>query len=296
MRIKICLIMVLLLGLVGLIFSLFIVNETDYVIVTQFGKPVRTIALPGLYCKRPGFLQTVNRFNKRVNTFKTQPIQLLLGDKNPLILTCYVCWRIADPLLFFQSVATAGIAAQKTGDMVSSRLGSVLGDYTINNVINTDTNAVKLAEMERRILADCNAKARQKYGIEIVSVGISRINYPAIVAEAVYKRMQAERKKEAVRFQAEGREEATKIHAETDREAARIMAEAYRAAEIIKGEGDKEAMTIYAKAFKQDPEFFEFIKSLDVYRRILKQKTTLILSTESSLFKYLKEPDGGKAK
>ena len=108
--------------------------------------------------------------------------------------------------------------------------------------------------------------------------------------------MQAERKKEAVRFRAEGREQATKIQAETDREAARIMAEAYRAAEIIKGEGDKEAMTIYAKAFKQDPEFFEFIKSLDVYRRILKQKTTLILSTESSLFKYLKEPDGGKAK
>jgi len=167
--------------------------------------------------------------------------------------------------------------------MVSSQLGSVLGDYTINNIINTDTNAVKLLEIERRIFANCNEKARQKYGIEIVAVGISRINYPSIVAEAVYKRMQAERNKEAIRFRAEGREESTKIHAETDREAARIMAEAYRAAEIIKGEGDKEAMTIYAKAFKQDPDFFEFIKSLDAYRQILSQKTTLILSTESPL-------------
>ena len=296
MKVKLCLIMVMLLGLVGLIISSFIVHETDYVIVTQFGKPVKTINAPGLYFKRPGFLQTVNRFDKRVNKFKTQPIQLLLGDKNPLILTCYVCWRIADPLLFFQSVATADIAAQKTGDMVNSQLGGVLGDYTINNVINTDTNAVKLAEMESRILANCNEKTKQKYGIEIVSVGISRINYPSIVAEAVYKRMQAERNKEAIRFRAEGREEATKIQAETDREAARIMAEAYKAAEIIKGGGDKEAMTIYAEAFKQDPEFFEFIKSLDAYRQILKQKTTLILSTESSLFKYLKESDGGEAK
>ena len=296
MKVILCLIMVLLLGLVGLISSSFIVDEAEYVIVTQFGKLVKTIDSPGLYFKRLGFLQTVNRFNKRVNTFKTQPIQLLLGDRNPLILICYVCWRIADPLLFFQAVATADIAAQKTSDMVSSQLGSVLGDYTIDNVINTDTNAVKLLEIERRIFANCNEKARQKYGIEIVSVGISRINYPSIVAEAVYKRMQAERNKEAIRFRAEGREESTKIYAKTDREAARIMAEAYRAAEIIKGEGDKEAMTIYALAFKQDPDFFEFIKSLDAYRQILNQKTTLILSTDSPLFKYLKEPDGGEAK
>ena len=173
--------MVLLLGLVGLIFSAFIVDEAEYVIVTQFGKLVKTIDSPGLYFKRLGFLQTVNRFNKRVNTFKTQPIQLLLGDKNPLILICYVCWRIADPLLFFQAVATADIAAQKTGDMVSSQLGSVLGDYTIDNIINTDTNAVKLLEIERRIFANCNEKARQKYGIEIVAVGISRIITPRLL-------------------------------------------------------------------------------------------------------------------
>lgn len=287
---------VVLLGAILLKLSFFIVNGAEYVIVTQFGKPVRTIALPGLQLKQPGFLQTVNRFEKRVINFKTQPIQLLLGDKNPLILTCYVCWRISDPLLFFQSVGTADVAAQKTGDMINSQLGSVLGDYTIANVINVDTDAVKLEEIEKRILTNCNKKSGEKYGVEILSVGICRINYPAIVAEAVYKRMQAERQKEATRFRAEGGEEATKLRAETDREATRIMAEAYREAEIIKGEGDKQAMTIYADAFGQDPEFFEFVKSLEVYRQIMQNKTTLILSIESPLFKYFKDPAARETK
>jgi modulator of FtsH protease HflC len=265
----------------------FVVDQTEYAILTQFGKPVKIIEAPGLYKKRPGFLETVLRYDKRIRTFSAQPIQLLLGDKNPLILTCYICWKIDDPLLYSQSIGDSDIALRKTGDMVNSLLGSVLGDYTIANIINTNQPEIKLAEIEKRITTKANENAHEKYGIEITSVGISRINYPSIVAQAVYKRMEAEREKEAIRYRAEGREQATIIRAETDRQVSEILSEAYRSAEVIKGKGDQTAMNTYAEAYSQDPAFFEFMKNMELYEQVLGGRSTLILSTETELFKHL---------
>ena len=269
-------------------YSLFTVNEKEFVVVTRFGKPVRTLDKAGLYCKRPGFLETVNRIEKRASVFKTQPIQLLLGDKNPLIITCYVCWKISDPLTFLQSLTSSDIVDQKIGDMVNSLLGSTLGDYTIENIINVKPELVKLEEIETRILSESEQKAIEKYGIRIIDVGIRRLAYPQIVAQSVYNRMKAERDKEAKKYLAEGKEEAAKIEAQTDKEVAQIIAEANKESEILKGQGDKEAMNIYAEAYGRDPEFFEFTKSLEACREVLKNKSTLILSTESEIFKYLK--------
>ena len=269
-------------------YSLFTVNEKEFVVITRFGKPVRTLGKAGLYLKRPGFLETVNRIEKRANVFKTQPIQLLLGDKSPLIITCYVCWEIADPLTFLQSLTSSDIVDQKIGDMVNSLLGSTLGDYTIENIINVKPELVKLEEIETRILSESEQKAIEKYGIRIIDVGIRRLAYPQIVTQSVYNRMRAERDKEAKKYLAEGKEEAAKIEAQTDKEVAQIIAEANKESEILKGQGDKEAMTIYAEAYGQDPEFFEFTKSLEACREVLKNKSTLILSTESEIFKYLK--------
>jgi membrane protease subunit HflC len=269
-------------------YSLFTVNEKEFVVITRFGKPVRTLDKAGLYCKRPGFLGTVNRIEKRANVFKTQPIQLLLGDKNPLIITCYVCWEIADPLTFLQSVTSSDIVDQKIGDMVNSLLGSTLGDYTIENIINVTPELVKLEEIETRILSESEQKAIEKYGVRIIDVGIRRLAYPQIVTQSVYNRMRAERDKEAKKYLAEGKEEAAKIEAQTDKEVAQIIAEANKESEILKGQGDKEAMTIYAEAYGQDRGFFEFTKSLEACREVLKSKSTLILSTESEIFKYLK--------
>jgi len=263
------------------------VNEQEYAIITQFGKPVRIIKEAGLYFKLPGFLQNINRLDKFVKNFTTQPIQLLLGDKNPVILTCYVCWQIEHPLSFFESLTTNQIAAQKLGDMVNSQLGSVLGDYTINDIINTQTEKVKLEEIENIIVENANKKAREGYGIKIASLGIRRILYPSIVAESVYARMRAEREKEAKKFRAEGKEEASKIHASTDKKVAEILSDAYKQAEITKGEGDKKAMEIYANAYSKNPDFFEYSKSLETYCEILKDKSTVILSTDSDLFKFL---------
>jgi len=279
----------LLVGIPLVIWKLFffVVDQTQYAILTQFGKPVKIIEEPGLYSKRPGFLENVLRYDKRIRTFSAQPIQLLLGDKNPLILTCYICWKIDNPLLYSQSIGDSEIAIRKTGDMVNSLLGSVLGDYTIANIINTNTAELKLAEIEKRITTRANSNAHEKYGIEITAVGISRINYPSIVAQAVYKRMETERQKEAIRYRAEGREQATKIRAETDREVSRILSEAYRNAEIIKGKGDRTAMNTYAEAYSKDPAFFEFMKNMELYEHVLGGSSTLILSTDSDLFKHL---------
>lgn len=267
--------------------SIFTINEKEYGILTQFGKPIKVIRKAGLHFRLPGFIQKVNRLDRRMDIFKTQPIQLLLGDKNPIIVTYYVCWRIQDPLLFFQSLISRNIAEQKLSDMVNSKLGSTLGDYTIEDIINTDAERVQLEEIEATIMESSNEKTKEKYGIEIVSVGIRRINYPSVVADSVYERMRAERRKEATKYRAEGKEEAAKSMAQTDKETANIKSQAYKEAEVIKGKGDKESIKIYAETYGKDPELFDFLKSLETLRKTLKKKGTLILSTESELFKYL---------
>ena len=288
MNTKFLLLMIAVIVLLLARYSLFSVNEKEFVVVTRFGKPMRTLEQAGLYAKRPGFLETVNRIEKRAKVLKTQPIQLLLGDKNPLIITCYVCWKVSDPLTFLQSLTSSDIVEQKIGDMIHSLLGSTLGDYTIENIINVSPELVKLREIETKIFEGCKQKAAEKYGINIIDVGIRRLAYPKIVTQSVYNRMRAERDKEAKKYLAQGKEEAAKIEAQTDKEVAQILAEANKESEILKGQGDKEAMTIYAEAYSQDPGFFEFTKSLEACREVLKRNSTLILSTESEIFKYLK--------
>jgi len=275
-----------------LLLSLYTVPAGQAAVVTQFGKPVATVTEPGLRCKLPGFLHRVNRFDVRVEVFNSRPIQLLLGDKNPIIITTYVAWRIDDPLLYFRSLAQRQTAREKLADMVVSALGSCLGDYSLDHIINSDPGEVRLAEIESRVLEKTSAQAREKYGVEVARVGIRRLSYPAIVAEAVYNRMRAERDKEARKYRAEGTEEAAKIEASTDKEASEIMANAYRQAEMTKGEGDQEATRIYAEAYSKDPEFYEFLKSIELYRGTFKEGTTLILSTESELFQYLSSSEG----
>ncbi len=278
--------MLILIGILGYL-SYYTVNEKEWVIITQFGRPVKTVKEAGLHLKLPGIIQKVNRFEKRIEVFETQLIQLLLGDKNPIILSCYVSWKIENPLIFFQAVGYSENATQKLSDMVNSQLGGILGDYRVDNIINVSSQEVKLSEIEDKILVNSNERAREKYGIQIVQIGIRRIAYPSIVSDAVYERMKSERSKEASKLRAEGEEEAAKIEALANREVKEIIAEAYKNAKIIMGEGDKEAMKIYAEAYGEDPEFFDFLKSLETYEDILKTKSTLILSTESELFKYL---------
>lgn len=265
----------------------FIISEKEIAIVTRFGDPTRIIRKAGPHFKLPGFLEKVNRLDRRIRVFKPRPIQLSLKGQKPIIVTCYVCWQIHEPLKFFQSLTTADNARNKLSDMVTSRLGSVLGEYPLENIINTDPSLVKLAEIEGKILSGCNLQARKDYGLKVVDIGIRRITYPTNVTRTVYNRMETDRQKEAKKYRAEGGKEAAKIEASADREVDEILAEANRQAEIIKGEGDREAIKIRGEAARRAPEVFAFLDSLETYKKILGRETTLILSTDSYLFRFL---------
>ena len=271
--------------------SIFTVNEKEIAIITRFGDPVRIVTKAGPHRKLPGFLEKVNLLDKRIHTFKPRPLQLMLKDQNPIIMTCYVCWQIADPLDFFQALGTQNIAEEKLGDMVNARLGNVLGDYILSQIINIEPDKEKLSEIEKRILMESNDQARNQYGLKVVDIGIRRITYPSTNTEAVYNRMKSDRETEAKKYRAEGGEAASIIEAEADRQVSEILAEASKNAEITKGEGDKEAIKIRGEAYSQAPELFEFLDSLDTYRKILGRETTLILSLDSNLFRYLLPED-----
>ncbi len=289
---KILLIIILLIFAGLMIYgSLFTVAEGSSVIVTQWGRPVKTIKNAGLHVKLPW--QSINTFDSKINCFEAQTLQLLLKDKNPIIVTCFIAWKLDNPEMFFQSLNNVENARLKLGDLVNSQLGIILSDYGIDRIINTVPENVKLQDIYDTLTEEANKRTRPGYGIEIIQVGLKKILYPNIVSDAVYQRMKAERNKEAVKYIAEGEEEATKIEANTDREAKELLAKAYKEAEEIKGEGDKEALKIYADAYSQDPEFFKFVKSLQVYSQIMDNNTTLVLSTDSELFEYLNSKELG---
>lgn len=274
--------------------SFFTLSEDEYAVLTQFGKPSRTIMQAGLYIKRPFFWETVHRIDRRNHIFSAQPIQLLMGDKNPLIVTCYICWRVSDPQLYFQSIVDQTIARQKLGDMISSQLGSVLGGYNLTDIINPNNEQVKLSQIESEIMQAANNKTEKLYGITVVQLGVRKIEYPSIVAKAVFNRMRSEREKEAMKYRAEGMEKAAVIKAKADRQAKEIVAEAKMKAAEIKAEGDQKALQIFADTYAKDPDLYEYIKSLELYKEILQDNTTIILSTDSKLFKHLGATSDGQ--
>lgn len=274
-------------------FSLYTIPENELVIVTRFGKLVRIVEESGLHLKYPGIFESVNRFDKRSDLFETQPTQLLLGDKKPIIISCFILWKISDPQLFFQSMGRAESAVQKIGDVVNSKLSIVLSDYSIEDIINTDKDKVLLSEIENKVTEAANSNSVEKYGAMVEKIGVQRLAYPEVVIDAVYERMRSERTKEADKIRAEGQEVAKKTTVEADKMAREIQAKAKREALILKGEGDYESMRIYTEAYSQGGEFFDFLKSLETYSNILGKDTTLVISTESDLFKYLKITEQG---
>jgi len=272
--------------------STYTVTESEIGILLQFGKPIRIVDEAGLHIRAPLGIHRVVRVDRRLRVFETQVIQLMLEDRNPVVVTCYVSWRVDDALAYYQSLGDAANAELKLGDLINSQMGTVLGQYKVQDIINTEAEQVKLAEIEDRIREITATRAQEVYGIDLVRVGLVRVGYPPIVSKAVFDRMKAEREKEASRHRAEGKERADTIEAETDREVSEILAEAYKEAETIKGEGDAEATRIYAEAYGQDPEFFLFLRSLETYEKILDDKSTVVLSTDSDLFRYLESMEG----
>lgn len=272
----------ILIAIVGLS-TVFTVDETRQVVILQFGEPVRIIKMPGLYFKLPAPLQVAQRFDDRLLEYDVPPEEILSKDKKSLIVDNYVRWRIVDPLLFLQTVQTEPIAKTRIDDIVYSELRRELGTHNMSEII-TERREIIMEKVTRQ-----SAIATKPYGIEVVDVRLKRVDLPQNNEQSIYRRMQAERIRQANKFRSEGEEESQKIKASTDKDKTIILATAYKEAEEVKGEGEAKAVDIYARAFSKDPDFYEFYRTLETYKIILDKKTTLVLPTNSKLFDILNQ-------
>ncbi|MBN4081136.1 protease modulator HflC [Caldithrix abyssi] len=270
---------VVLLGLT----SVFIVNETEQAVILQFGKPVRIIETPGLHMKVPFPIQEKIVFDNRLLEYDSPPEEILSRDKKSLIVDNYVRWKIVDPLQFLKTVQAIPTALSRMDDIVYSELRRELGTHDMVEIITQNREAI----MET--VTKASNIATMDYGIEVVDVRIRRVDLPSQNEKSIYARMEAERKRQANKFRSEGEEEAQKIRASTDKDKTIILADAYKEAERVRGEGDAKAVEIYAQAYSADPEFYEFVRTLDAYKKVIDDKTTLVLPANSRLFKLLME-------
>ena len=291
--------------------SAYIVDETEQVVVTQFGKVVgKTKTEPGLYFKVP-FIQNTTYFPKNLLEWDGDPGQIPTLDKTYIWVDTFARWRIVDAIKFFQTVNNITSAQGRLDDIIDPAVRNLI---TENKLIETvrksnrelDTYEIGLEDVKERVsyviktgreeITNMILKQAQpklsKFGIEVVDVKIKRINYVEQVRNSVYGRMIAERKQIAEKFRSEGKGEARKILGEKERDLKKITSEAYRKAQVIKGKADAESTKLYAEAFGVDSEFYSFTKTLEIYNEALDKESSLILSTDSELFKYLKGYSG----
>jgi len=261
---------------------LFIVDIIQNAIVVQLGKPIRNITEPGLYVKVP-FIQEVTYFDKRLLDYDSDPQDVITQDKKTLLLDNYAKWRIVDPLKVYQNFQTQRGALQRLHDIIYSELRVELGRHDLLEIVATDR-----ADLMKIVTQRSNDKA-SPYGIEIQDVRIKRADLPEQNEKAVFARMQAERERQAKQYRAEGAEEAQKIRSEAEKDREIILAEAYRESEELRGAGDAKAFKVYADAYRQDPHFFEFTRSMEAYKKTFKDKSTLVVSPDSEFFRYLKQ-------
>lgn len=271
--------------------SLFTVDQRDSAIVFQLGEVKEIIAQPGLHAKWP-LIQNVRYFDMRLLTLDTPDTErFITSEKKNLLVDSFVMWRISDVRQFYVSVGGDQARAQtRLAQTVNSALREEIGKRTVHDVVSGERDKIMLTVREK---VEDDAK---KIGIVIVDVRLKRVELPQEVSEAVFRRMEAERKSVAADLRAQGASEAEKIRAEADRDREVIIAEGYRDSQRIKGEGDAKAAVIYNKAFSENPEFFSFYRSLDAYRSSFRGKQdVLVLDPQSfEYFRYLKSPTGGR--
>jgi len=266
-------------GLVAYL-SLFTVKEINQAIVLQFGDPKKVIAEPGLQVKIP-FIQNVVFIDRRILSLDPQPEEVIASDQKRLIVDAYARFKIVDPLKFYISVGDERVARSRLATIINSRLRSVLGTQSLATLLSED-RAKQMAIIQEGV----NAEAK-KFGITIIDVRIKRADLPQANSEAIYKRMQTEREREAKEFRARGAEMAVTITSTADKEVTVLLANAKKLSEIMKGEGDGQRNKIFAEAFGKDPDFFSFYRAMQAYETaLIGGETSLILSPDSDFFKF----------
>lgn len=261
----------------------FIMDEREQAIITQFGAYVRTITTPGLHVKMP-FVHTLQRFDKRVLATDAAPAEYLTLDKKRLVVDYVTRWRINDPLAFFKSVGTLEGARARIEDIVFSELRRELASQDFAPVTS------EMREPTMEAVAKGAAARTADFGIELIDVRIKRADLPGEVQQSVFARMVSERGRIAKRYRSEGEEEAAKLRAETDKQREIILAQAYDRSQRLQGEGDAAATTIYADAYEREPQFYAFLRTLEAYDTILTPETLLVLPGDAAMFRLLQGP------
>ena len=261
-------------------FSIFIVKEVNQAIVLQFGDPKRILLKPGLNFKLP-FIQNVVFLDKRILNLDAPPIEVIASDQKRLIVDAFARFQIVDPLKFYISVGNERVARSRLSTIINSRIRSVLGTQRLQTLLSEDRNK-QMALIQEGV----NNEAKN-FGIKIVDVRIKRADLPQANSDAIYRRMQTEREREAKEFRAKGAEMAVTITSTADKEVTVILAEAQKKSEIMKGEGDGQRNKIFADAFGKDAEFFAFYRAMQAYERaLIGGETSLIMSPDSEFFKF----------
>jgi membrane protease subunit HflC len=261
------------------------VRETEFVLVTQFGRPVRTINEAGLHVK--WFFQSANYFDRRLRIYNPRPSEFLTRDKKNLVIESYVAWKIRDPKRFIETVGDPVSAEMRLHDIVWSGLSAALGTHDMDSIVTATPEKVQIRQVLDDLTAGTDRAALSQYGIQVIDVRIKRLNLPEQNKQSVYARMRAERERIARQYRAEGEEQALRIRADADRQREEILSAAYREAEKTKGEGDAESTRVYSQAYSRNPKFYKLLRTLEAYRKILDDKTTAILSSDSELLRVL---------
>ena len=286
--------------------AFYIVNESEQVVITQFGKPVGDpITTPGLKIKTP-FLETANYFDKRFLAWDGEPKQVSTRDKRFININTYARWRISDPLQYAKSLSDESRAKNRIGSVLEGATQNAIAkhdlielvrttnrDYIVNNEDTNDQSSKEKTviksgrdELTREIL-EIAKSSTSELGIEILDFQFKRINYVPEVRKKVYERMVSERKRIAEEFRSQGAGESARISGQKDRDLKEITSDAYRRSQEIKGKADAKAANIYAAAYNKDPAFYRFMRTMEIYGETLDKETILVLSTEGDFLKYL---------
>lgn len=305
---------IIILGLIVFLSSAFIVDETEQVIITQFGKPVGDPILePGIHFKAP-FIQNVHVFDKRFLAWDGDPNQIPTKDKRFIWVDSYARWRIVDPLLFFQRVRDERGALTRLDDILDGETRNAIANNNLVEIIRSTNRDLEVSEVLEeikesevrlqiklgrekltRLIIEAASPRLRVLGIELLDLRFKRINYVEEVQKKIYERMITERKRIADKYRSEGQGEAAKILGDKERELKKIQSEAYRKAQEIKGKADAEATAIYARAYNQSNEsrsFYQFLKTMDTFKNTLSENDWLVLSTEGDFFKFLQKSSG----
>ena len=266
--------------------SLYVVEATEQVVRTRFGRPIEIVTDAGLHVRMP-FVDGVTRLDKRLQPFDPPAAEFLTADKKNLAVETFLLWRIADPKRFLETLAGREAAEARLADLSSSELAAALGTVPMSQLISAKPGEAKLSDLAASVEGKVRSRAAEDYGIAVEELAVKRLGFPEQNLASVFERMRSERERIARRLRSEGEEQALRIRAEAERDKTKLLADATRKAAEARGAGEAEAARLYAAAAAKDRELYRLVQALDAYEKMLATGTTAVLPADSPLLKVL---------